>query len=288
MSSASAGPPLLSSIYGMAMWDKGERNVPEDDNAPPVHRVTLNLHFDPDIESMTETVPQKTMVQMYRNFQRGSGKLFSAEIDAENHTFYDLRKVSQLLESEDAKVLPIIFCAYIDDVLIEMYRREIPADVPGGKSSLLGTVGPFSTLSSRIKLAYCFQLIAPDLVRDIDVIRKVRNDLSHNWDTSIRKRYFSVAPVTRMSYIENLLQDHELYERLSDLGKLRLRLIWIAARTTYESKYYHRAVKQRLDPIRTLYTKTPPKLLGQITQVAWESSQRLAATRLSEIARDNE
>jgi hypothetical protein len=258
----------------VVVTEKGR--VPED-------ATSVVVTLDSDIAAQKWGIGQKTMVQMYRDFQRGNGKLFVAEINTEEHSLEDLKKVAQLLEQEEARALPIIFCAYIDDVLLEMYRREIPNDIPGGKSALFGAYGPFSDLSGRLKLAYCFQLIAPDLIHDIDIIRKVRNDLSHNWDTRILANYFSTAPVTRMNYVEKFLDDYGVYEQLSDLGKVRLRLIWIAARTTYESKYYYKAIKRTLDPVLTLYTDNKPNLLEKIAHVAWHSSHRLAAARLSEI-----
>jgi len=47
-------------------------------------------------------------------------------------------------------------------------------------------------------------MIAPDLLADIDTVRKIRNDISHTWDTSSLSNYFSHARVMGMVSHRNI------------------------------------------------------------------------------------
>ena len=248
----------------------------------------LGVPLDVDISAMDLNILEKTMLQIYRNytnaFEKHNRKLFSSEIDSEQYSLDDLKRVILLLEKEETRAVPIIFCSYADELLLKMYKRELPDGIPGGKQSLFGAYGPFSNFASRIKLAYCFQMIAPDLLIYIDIMRQIRNNIAHTWDASSLADYFSQDRVVEMimetNVIEQSLKDYEVYKNeLISFNKLRLRLIWISARAAYESRYYYRTLKKGLNPLKTLYTESPPKLLGNITWIALESSKRLATSQ---------
>jgi hypothetical protein len=263
-------PDLFPREFSGSRWHE----VAEDESS-------LGVPLDADIAAMELDVLEKTMLQIYWNysvaFERHKGQLFSAEIDADGYPLDNIKRIALLLEQEEARAIPILFCAYVDDILLEMYQRELPDGIPGGKKSLFNSYGPFSNFASRLKLAYCFKMIGLDLLKDIDVVRKIRNDISHMWDTSILANYFSDSRAMGMVDVANFLDYGGLSTaHLDDLSKLRLRLIWIATRTTYECRYYYKASKKGLNPARILYTETPPKLLGKMTKIAWDSSQRLA------------
>jgi len=78
----------------VVVTEKGR--VPED-------ATSVVVTLDSDIAAQKWGIGQKTMVQMYRDFQRGNGKLFVAEINTEEHSLEDLKKVAQLLEQEEAR-----------------------------------------------------------------------------------------------------------------------------------------------------------------------------------------
>src|SRR5690606_25016369 len=96
----------------------------------------------------------------------------------------ELERFSTLLESEDPRFIPIITCAFADDLLVVAFKSALPDNVPGGKKALFGGYGPLSSFSQRIKLAVAFDVLSPDLALEIEKVRDVRNKLSHSWDVS--------------------------------------------------------------------------------------------------------
>jgi hypothetical protein len=242
------------------------------------------LEHDPDIAILALTHPEKAGLQLFRNyksaFDRHAQKLFAEKVDAENHEAKDLVRVLDIILHEDTRALPIIGCAYADELRLAMYKRNLPDEVPGGKPKLFGAFGPFSAFSSKIKMAYCFDLVSADLLVDLDRIRKVRNDLSHAWDHEPLREYFGKEPVNKLFAIEELIGADQLAltqgcETLSAEAKFRVRLGWTLARFTYEANLYQRAKSERLNPRSALYGEHRPKLLMTVSKAALSFTRRM-------------
>lgn len=240
--------------------------------------------WDKDIAAMDLSELERNGLQIFRNYQRAfeahAEKKFSSEIDAAPFDEQPIKRILSLIASEDPRFLPVIVCAYVDDLLKTMFRTEVPDKVPGGASSLFGPYGPLASLFNRLQLAAVFDLISADIIQDIDRLRQVRNDLSHSWDISEFRDFFQDGAITELSAVDTLLAKHPakpipIAEQLDPLKIFRLRLFWIAARISYEALYYHRAKRSRLRPLSALYGPNRPQRRSTISGLACDASRSL-------------
>jgi hypothetical protein len=144
--------------------------------------------WDDDIAALNLTDLEKNGLQVFRNYKRAfdahAEKQFAAAIDAESFDTTPLEQVYTLIVNEDVRFLPVIACAYADDLLKGVFRSEVPNGIPGDASALFAPYGPFSSFFNRLQLAFVFDLISGDLIMDFDRLRKARNAISHSWNSS--------------------------------------------------------------------------------------------------------
>ena len=167
------------------------------------------MQWDKDIAEMPLSDGEKDGLQIYRNytqaFDEHAEKEFSKLIDSEPFDSSELERILGLIAAEDARFLPVLACAYADDVMKAMLEAQIPKTVPGGASRLFSAYGPFSDLFRKIQLAYVFQLVSSDVLTDLDKLRDARNKLSHTWDISKLDDFFSRSPVKDAFPIETMI-----------------------------------------------------------------------------------
>lgn len=240
--------------------------------------------WDNDINELSLSDFEKNGLQVYRNysaaFLKQKEKIAKGEIDLVNEDIVPLEKVLESLIHLELMMIPIIICSFADNELSGMFKREIPQNIPAGKDSLFGSYGPLSGLSSQIKVAYCFDCISQDLLSDLDLLRKVRNDISHNWDLDVFKSFHIEDRMQSIFPFENLLPDsghikNYDFEKLSDYKRFRIRGVWIVARIFYESLYYYKVKKMLIGPIPFLYGENRPKILTEIADLAMKTTKRI-------------
>lgn len=235
-----------------------------------------DFSFDPDIAAMNLSDGEKSGLQIYRNysqaFDESRAKIFADSSQTNPGIIDSLSTVLKLLAEEDSRTLPVIACAFADDQLKEMFRREIPEGVPGGRGELLSGFGPLARLSQRIQMAYAFGWLSKDALSELDHLRKMRNEISHKWNIEILETKVSEFIECRQHRIEQYLGDGirlptNFHESLDSLGKLRVRLVWLMGRVTYESQLWVPALKANLKPHTVLYGKNPPAMLSDVSAV---------------------
>lgn len=241
---------------------------------------------DEVIEAEPDKMPMSDIemagVRLYRNFNKAiyDRKLIEFKEEA-NEIDQDLQKLYKLLAiivREEIRFTPIVVCGYADDLLKDMFLRLIPNDVPGGLAGIVGGYGPLSDLSKRIKLAYAFENISRDLIGQFDIIRKVRNRISHDWDIEPVDCMLKSIVVNGLYPVESIINE-EQPDLLSFNGQedrsavLRVRLIWLCGRLTYEAYLFENAKRAGLNPIEALYGDRPPLLLGKIATLCVEATQ---------------
>ena len=149
----------------------------------------MSVSFDPDIAAMNLSDTERNGMQVYRNyskaFEEDRAKRFAESAPTQPDAIRTLTEILQLIVREEPRTLPVIACAYADEQLKEMFKREIPADVPGGRNALLSGFGPLSRLSQRVQMAHAFGWMSKDILIELDHIRKIRNDISHKWDMNL-------------------------------------------------------------------------------------------------------
>lgn len=237
------------------------------------------VFWDKDIAELELSDPEKNGLQVFRNYTRAfkehERERFTAQFNAGQYDLSGLRSVLESIASDDARLIPVLACAFFDACLDEMYKREIPKGVPGGRETLFTGYGPLSSLSKRIQIAYAFGWMSPDLLADMDCVRKVRNKLSHAWDHAELADYFAKPPISSMSAVEAHVAEQkdrllfEGVENLDALGRFRVRLLWVIGRAQYESLAFPAALKQRIDP-HVLYGEKCPKLLQDVAGMCAE------------------
>jgi hypothetical protein len=239
---------------------------------------------DADIEAMNLTDVEKSGLQVFRNYTKAfDRKAAERFVEESNRTAFDtsgLDGILELLLAEDIRFLPVIACSFADEQLKEMYRREIPSDVPGGRSSLLSGFGGLSRLSQRLQVAYSFNWISSDVVIELDKLRKIRNDTSHSWDINSLKGKLDTLITDRMMKLEEHLGDgirlpEGFWETLPTEAIFRVRLIWLLGRCFYESHLYPAAIKRRLDPVEALYGEVKSNLLVNIAAKCVDRTKQL-------------
>jgi DNA-binding MltR family transcriptional regulator len=237
----------------------------------------MSKFWDTDIEEINISDLEKNGIQVYRNYasaiERWREKEFAKRHNETKNEFTSLCGVLDIICFDDKRIVPIVFSSFCDAALKDMFERHVPQGVPGGKSSLFGANGPLSTLSSRIRLAYAFDLINKDILVDIDRIRKIRNNIAHQWDWGVVNDYILTPHFNDMMKVEDVVccEDKFLKNIDSDidlLQKFRIRLVWLASRMAYESAYYADAKRERLDPSRALYGVNHPDALEVISGLA--------------------
>ncbi len=121
------------------------------------------------------------------------------------------------------RFLPVIVCAFANDVLKATFKEVLPDRIPGGKGSMLGAYGALSDLAKRIQLAYAFDIFSPDLMEELDRLRYARNAISHSWNIESLKGFFTKGRLADMHRMEEVLAERkdlteELFVRISAVG----------------------------------------------------------------------
>jgi DNA-binding MltR family transcriptional regulator len=107
------------------------------------------------------------------------------------------------LESESDRGLAIISGSLLDEMLAILLQGFFIKD-EGFHDVLFGVDRPLGTFSSKVNLTYALGLISSDEKKEIDIIRKIRNDFAHSLqsisfsDQSIKDRCANLVIPDRM------------------------------------------------------------------------------------------
>jgi Mannitol repressor len=90
------------------------------------------------------------------------------------------------LGKESDRGVALIGAAYLDDILLKLLQAHlIEAASSKEFKEFFSGLGLLSGFSSRIKAAYLLGLIGEKVYRDLEYVRKIRNQFAHNpWDLS--------------------------------------------------------------------------------------------------------
>lgn len=242
--------------------------------------------IDPDLRVKDLGYGEKAGLQIYRNYTRAfedhAVRRFRDSLSAEPIDLTRLSRVSTLLTTEDVRFAPVIACGYADEQLEEAFKAMLPDGVPGGRGAMFSGYGPLSDLSKRIRLAYAFDVLSPDLMLELDRVRAVRNRISHDWDMKTAADVLDSPSLAAMYPVEA-----DLRERMADTPELdgvagfRVRLVWLLGRLTYEVLAYHRAKQARLSPMRALYEDGGTEWLRQVSAVCMTAARSIAVNQTS-------
>jgi len=244
--------------------------------------------LDPDIEKLQMLESEKAGLQVFRNyskaFEQHRARKFAEEADQVDFPLLEFTALCKLIVSEQERFVPVIACAYGDDLLKAMYQREIPLSVPGGRGEMLSGLGPLSALAQRIQVAYAFSWLSEDILEELNHLRKLRNDISHRWDVAVLKEGLDTLIRERQRPIEETLADDvrlpkDFHKALDPVQRFRVRILWVMGRLTYETRWWVPAVKAKLDPVTALYGSSKPSLLGKVADVCVEATKEVCASQ---------
>lgn len=97
----------------------------------------------------------------------------------------------QTLSSETDRGCALMAAAYLDDQLQELLLQSF-VDDDATSTRFFHPNGPLGSFSARIDLAFLLGLISKQALRDLHLIRKIRNEFGHNH----RPMSFSAEAVT--------------------------------------------------------------------------------------------
>lgn len=86
-------------------------------------------------------------------------------------------KFEREMEASDDRSCVLLGAAYLDVCLAVLLENALPGR--GQIGELLDNYGPLSSFASRIKMASALQLIPATLVRDLELINRIRNEFAH-------------------------------------------------------------------------------------------------------------
>jgi len=244
----------------------------------------MNDTLDLDIAAMKLSEEEKWGLQVYRNYSQAFGehrvKNFVEQASAFEPEVRLFEQVTSLVVSEEPRVLPVIASSYADDLLRDMFKREIAEGVPGGRSALLSGFGPLARLSQRLQMAFAFSWLSKDLLIEFDHLRKIRNDLSHNWDIALLERRLNELIEEKQQPIEEQLGNDvrlpkNFHEWLSPIDRFRVRIVWMLGRLTYETCLWVPAVNAGIKPSDALYGPNRPVMLRAISAIALNATKTI-------------
>jgi DNA-binding MltR family transcriptional regulator len=95
--------------------------------------------------------------------------------------FGDLSEYFRLLRKETDRGCAMIVAANLDDKLGELLKASMVQDKEYEEeiSEFFKGTQPLGSFSARIKLSHYLNIISPQVRRDLDIIRKIRNDFGH-------------------------------------------------------------------------------------------------------------
>ncbi|MNR84333.1 mannitol repressor protein [compost metagenome] len=99
----------------------------------------------------------------------------------EDNVFGPLNRLTRMLDDHDERGLILSLAAFAEEALgrlIEAFMLPVAAS----KDLLTGFNAPLGTFSSRIKASYALGLINEEQFKDLEFLRKIRNEFAHAWE----------------------------------------------------------------------------------------------------------
>jgi len=109
-----------------------------------------------------------------------------------------LNRFMRLVGKQDERAMVLSLATFIEDTLGRLllaYFRDCKAT----RELVEGFSAPLGTLGSRIKVVYAVGLVTEEQFKDMEILRKVRNQFAHNWEGVSLERNDIAAMVGQLS-----------------------------------------------------------------------------------------
>jgi DNA-binding MltR family transcriptional regulator len=124
------------------------------------------------------------------------GKKFLSETADDGRAQFD--ELFEALSRESDRGLILVSASHLDEALERLLRARFSIEHKKSKSMidpLFNTFGPLSTFSAKIKMSYAIDLIEKWVYRDLEILRKLRNEFAH----SIKPAVFDSVEVAKLT-----------------------------------------------------------------------------------------
>lgn len=109
-----------------------------------------------------------------------------------------LNRFMRLIGKQDERAMVLSLATFIEDTLGRLllaYFRDCKAT----RELIEGFSAPLGTLGSRIKAVYAVGLVTEEQFKDMEILRKIRNQFAHNWEGVSLERNDIAAMVGQLS-----------------------------------------------------------------------------------------
>lgn len=88
-------------------------------------------------------------------------------------------RLASELDQETDRALAVIISAHLEYLLQRLISTTLKMPTSVHQFLFEGANAPLSTFSVKIKLVDCYGWFSSDVIRDLDLIRKIRNEFAH-------------------------------------------------------------------------------------------------------------
>lgn len=103
------------------------------------------------------------------------------EFEKLTENFGEIHLVRKVMDSESDRGCCLTAVSFIDNELEDLLKATLIGTGTHFRD-LFSSNGPFSNLSSKIKICYSLGFLSQEAFEDLEIIRKIRNDFSHNYE----------------------------------------------------------------------------------------------------------
>ena len=95
--------------------------------------------------------------------------------------FGKFNRLLVVMDGEDERGLVLSASAYAEDCLGRILSAYLRKGEPS-KGLIEGFNAPLGTLAARLKAGYAIGILSREQYRDLDLMRKIRNEFAHQWE----------------------------------------------------------------------------------------------------------
>jgi DNA-binding MltR family transcriptional regulator len=139
------------------------------------------------LTAMPSTVFRREVQLSDEQLRAASNAMYEAMVDdVVDHIstlHYDFDKALGFFRScreESDRATPVLIFSFIENAIKQLFSAELSPDTPGGVASLFGQSGPLATTNTRIRMLAALGWIFHDTAKNLDVLRKIRNQFAHD------------------------------------------------------------------------------------------------------------
>ena len=130
-----------------------------------------------------------------------------------NPAYRERLELFKHMNAKSPRGMVLVPAAELDRLLFQALQGLL-ADGKGLEELIKDNDGPLSTFSARINLAHALRIINDEELRDLHLIRKIRNDFAHHIDVSFE----TPAIVSRVRELSSSLPSAPVDENLEKIA----------------------------------------------------------------------